>query len=79
MLINSPSTQSGMYTRSDNKPITLRDLHTTLSKIKNPDWDRPVIMSSDEEGNEMLSLYGIEISKTGQVTLWLAHSYSQET
>jgi hypothetical protein len=38
-------------------------------------FDKPVVMSSDEEGNDMLHLWGIEVSKTGTVTLWPAHTH----
>jgi hypothetical protein len=55
--------------------MTIRDMVLSIQKEykKNPEFlDKPVTMSSDEEGNDMLKLYGIEITKQG-VTLWPAH------
>lgn len=66
-----------MYTRKDNKPFSIRDLNQILKdSVKEGnkvDLDAPISMSSDEEGNEMLSLYGVEISESGTITLWPAH------
>lgn len=72
-----------MEVRSDNKPMTVRNLRIILDgelrriKAKDPTavtkyLDSPIIMSSDEEGNDMLKLYGVEASEEG-VTLWPAH------
>ena len=64
-----------MMTMSDNKPMTLRDLISILGRQADPKLlDKPITMSSDEEGNDMLSLQGIEITKQG-ITLWPAHIY----
>ena len=68
-----------MVTRKDNKALTLGTLYDTLFKLRSDpkmtpaDWQRPVVMSSDEEGNDMLHLWGIEVSKSGSVILWPAH------
>lgn len=66
------------YANKDNKPLTLRELKAILNKVKGTlALDRPVLMSSDEEGNDILKLWGVEIEdKGGQVTLWPAHDYS---
>jgi len=61
-----------MYTRKDNKALTLKDLKDILATHPDLKINTPIIMSNDEEGNEMLSLYGIEI-KDNQITLWPAH------
>ena len=64
--------KDGTYSRKDNKPLTVRELFAILRLITN--MDKPVTMSSDEEGNEMLQLCMIEIHK-GNVTLYPAHYY----
>ena len=67
------------FSRRDNKPMTLYDLVGVLNSInRDPTiersiFEKPVIMSSDEEGNDMLKLSFVDVSKTGQVTLWPAH------
>ena len=67
------------FSRRDNKPMTLYDLIGVANAInRDPAVERsifeePVIVSSDEEGNEMLNLWAIDVSKTGQITLWPAH------
>ena len=62
-----------MYTRADNKPMTMKDLLQVLADHKTTlKMDAPVTMSSDEEGNDMLKLYGIEVQR-GKITLWPAH------
>jgi len=64
--------------RSDNRPLSLRDLIGVLKGMEGDSkmaFDKPVVMSSDEEGNDMLCLWSIEVSKAGVVTLWPAHDY----
>jgi hypothetical protein len=62
-----------MFTREDNKAMTINTLLQILKDNRSKlDFDKPLIMSSDEEGNEMLSLYGVEINKK-QITLYPAH------
>ena len=61
------------YFDPNNKSITVRQLKNLLETVKQKDLDKPVVMSSDEEGNDMLQLWRIEIHK-GQVTLWPAHT-----
>jgi hypothetical protein len=61
---------------TQGQPLTARGLLNTLIKIykeKPKALNLPVIMSTDEEGNDMLKLYCIEVDKKGQVTLWPAH------
>jgi hypothetical protein len=67
----------GHYARRDNKPLSLRELKALVNSIPDtaPAIDGPVTMSSDEEGNEMLVLYGVDIDKGGNVTLWPAREY----
>jgi len=61
-----------MITLENNKPMTIDTLLKILVDNKNKiDFSKPIIMSSDEEGNEMLSLYGIEINKK-QITFYPA-------
>ena len=62
-----------MYTRKDRKPLTLMDLLNILKKHPDLNVSKEIIMSCDEEGNEMLKLYGIEITNK-QLTLWPVHS-----
>jgi hypothetical protein len=62
-----------MYTRADRKPLTLMDLLEILKKHPDLNVSKEIIMSCDEEGNEMLKLYGIEITNK-QLTLWPVHS-----
>jgi hypothetical protein len=65
------------FSRKDNKPMTLYDLIGVVSLInRDPTierslFEKPVIVAS--EGNDMLNLWSIDVSKTGQVTLWPAH------
>jgi hypothetical protein len=70
-----------MFRREDNSAMTLRDMLKILAeeKISNPKrfakaLDKPVYMSSDEEGNSTGKLYGIEIAIKGVVTLWPSDS-----
>ena len=66
-----------MMTRKDNKPMTVRELRSIIqveSKTNPELLDKPVTMSSDEEGNDMFNLQGIEITKQG-ITLWPTHIY----
>ena len=66
-----------MMTRKDNKPMTVRELRSIIqveSKTNPELLDKPVTMSSDEEGNDMFNLQGIEITKQG-ITLWPTHTY----
>jgi len=67
--------KTGNFIRKDNKPLTLRELKALLNQI--PDTaaaiDGPVTMSCDEEGNEMLVLWSVDIDKGGNVTLWPVH------
>ena len=66
--------KSGNFARSDNKPLTLGDLKGILNSIKVTDHlNKPIIMSSDEEGNDMLKLWSVDVSDDGEVTLWPAH------
>ena len=64
--------------RTDNKPLTLEDFLGILRPLVGDPktWtqikDKPVRMSCDEEGNGFGKLYAVDISKTGQVTLWPA-------
>jgi len=62
-----------MYTRKDRKPLTLMDLLNILKKHPDLNVSKEIIMSCDEEGNEMLKLYGIEVTNK-QLTLWPIHS-----
>jgi hypothetical protein len=58
--------------RTDKKPMTGLDLFNTLLDIKQktPETlNKPLYMSSDEEGNSMNELYGIETSNRG-IKLW---------
>lgn len=70
------SIKNASFTGVDNKPLTglglLKTLHT-LYKEDPAALDKPITMSSDEEGNDMLSLWSIDIDKTGNITLWPAH------
>ena len=69
---------ANMITRADNEPMTLNTLLQILQDNRSKlDFNKPIIMSSDEEGNEMLSLFGIEIHKK-QVTFYPAHIYEKE-
>ena len=62
-----------MFTREDNKAMSINTLLQILQDNKDKlDFNKPIIVSSDEEGNDMLSLFGIEIHKK-QVTLYPAH------
>lgn len=62
-----------MLTREDRGPMTIKILLQVVQDNKNKlDFDKPIIMSSDEEGNEMLKLFGIEIDRK-QITLYPAH------
>jgi hypothetical protein len=67
--------------RPDSKGMTVRDLFSFLTQVSyDPKmvaakWDQPIVMSSDEEGNEMLSLAMIEVSKSGKITLYPAQIY----
>jgi hypothetical protein len=65
------------FGRADHKAMTLQDLLQALqggSPAKG--LKKPVIMSCDEEGNEMLVLAQVDVDdKTGQVTLWPMHQY----
>lgn len=65
--------KSRSYSHKDNKALTTRELKALLSSIDDKALDKPVTMSSDEEGNEMLSLVSVDIHKSGKVTLWPAH------
>jgi hypothetical protein len=66
--------KSGSFSRKDNKPLTIAELRALLNQIPTTQaQSKPVVMSCDEEGNEMLKLVAVDISKTGQVTLWPAH------
>ena len=67
------------YSRNDNKPLTLRDLLGMLGEVKQKkpaQWakiiEKPITMSSDEEGNDMLKLWSVDIESKG-ITLWPAH------
>lgn len=65
-----------MITRKDNKPITVQDLIMILKDMikKDPKLSsKPIILSSDEEGNDFHPLYGIEGQKS-EVTLWPSHN-----
>lgn len=62
-----------MYTREDKKPLTLMDFIKIMADHPDLNVSKNIIMSSDEEGNEMLKLYGIEITNK-QLTLWPVHS-----
>jgi len=61
------------FSRKDNKAMTLHDLLQVVDKAKG--LNKPVIMSCDEEGNEMLVLQSVEIAKNGQITLWPMTQY----
>lgn len=62
-----------MFTLENNGPMSINTLLQILKDNKNKlDFNKPIIMSSDEEGNEMLSLFGIEIHKK-QITLYPAN------
>lgn len=64
-----------MYAREDRKGLSMKDLIQILQdhrKGGKVDLGAPIEMSSDEEGNEMQSLYGVEVSKSGRITLWPA-------
>jgi hypothetical protein len=62
--------KNGTYSRKDNKPLTIRETLAILKSVENV--DKPVTMSSDEEGNDMLQLCMVEIHN-GNVTLYPAH------
>jgi hypothetical protein len=65
-----------MITRKDNKPITVQDLIIILKDMIKEDpklSSKPIILSSDEEGNDFHPLYGIEGQKS-EVTLWPSHT-----
>jgi hypothetical protein len=49
------------------------DLLNILKKHPDLNVSKEIIMSCDEEGNEMLKLYGIEVTNK-QLTLWPIHS-----
>lgn len=64
--------------RSDNRPLSLKELLDILKELEadpKVDMSKPVGMSSDEEGNDMMVLWSVEVSKIGAVTLWPAHDY----
>jgi hypothetical protein len=65
-----------MYTAKNNKAISVKTLRQILTEhVKNGGKlaeDAPVTMSSDEEGNDMPKLVGVEISESGHITLWPA-------
>jgi hypothetical protein len=68
-------------THSKNLPLTvgtLLDTLNTLIKEKPNALKNPVFMSSDEEGNQALHLYAIDITKSGQLTLWPAGGHDIE-
>lgn len=67
------------FERKDRKPLTLGEflMFIELSSIQDSKnfekaKDKPVMMSSDEEGNEIMLLHCIDITKEGQITLWPA-------
>jgi hypothetical protein len=67
------------YERNDHKPMTLNDLMGVLAQVKIKEaktWekmkDKPIRMSSDEEGNSFAHLWSVDIAKTGEITLWPA-------
>lgn len=44
-----------MFTREDNKPMTINTLLQIINENSSKlNFNKPIIMSSDEEGNEML-------------------------
>jgi hypothetical protein len=62
----------------DNTPMTGMMLLQSLAKMYHdpelkPALEKPITMSSDEEGNDMLKLWQMDVSKTGAITLWPAH------
>lgn len=64
-----------------NQPLTvgvLLDALTALTKEIPNARKNKVFMSSDEEGNEALHLYAIDITKSGQLILWPAHDPREE-
>lgn len=64
-----------------NQPLTiglLLDALLALTKEIPNARKNKVFMSSDEEGNQALHLYAIDITKSGQLTLWPAHDPHEE-
>jgi hypothetical protein len=66
------------YKRNDNMPMTVNDLLGVLSQIKSKPpkvyqkiIDKPIRMSSEEEGNETGRLWSVVVSR-GEITLWPA-------
>ena len=61
-----------ILSRTDKQPMTGLDLFNILLDLKQrtpTTLTKPLSMSSDEEGNSMNKLYGIEISNRG-IKLW---------
>jgi hypothetical protein len=71
--------KDNVFARNDRKPLTPLDLVGILEKLQQypKDWEKmkhkPIKMSSDEEGNDIMHLDNIEILASGQITLWPVH------
>jgi hypothetical protein len=67
------------YSRSDGKAMTVKELFALLTKLNQDSkmtskvLDSPVVVSSDEEGNDMQELAFVEVSRSGVVSLYPAH------
>ena len=68
-------------THPKNQPLTvgvLLDALIALTREVPKARSNKVFMSSDEEGNEALHLYAIDITESGQLILWPAHDPHKE-
>lgn len=72
------------FARKDDKAMRLGDLIAVVEKLRCGEavrpgtatrmLNKPIVISCDEEGNEMLALHSVEVdSKTGQLTFWPMH------
>jgi hypothetical protein len=65
--------KAGSFARKDNKPLTLRELKGILSLVKTEaSLNLPIMLSSDEEGNNFHHLWSVDVDAVGQVTFWPA-------
>jgi len=67
------------YSRPDGKAMTVKELYALLTKLnEDPSmtrkrFEKSVVVSSDEEGNDMQGLAFVKVSRSGVVSLYPAH------
>jgi hypothetical protein len=61
-----------LHTRKDNKGFTVNDLMQVFADNPDMKLNTPIVMASDEEGNEILPLVAIETAESGHLVLWPA-------